>query len=55
MVAGADAGDVELFVDGDIAFHDVIMRASGNLIRPVHVRAVWAAAPPHPRADIGGA
>jgi len=34
MVAGADAGDVELFVDGDIAFHDVIMRASGNLFVP---------------------
>jgi GntR family transcriptional repressor for pyruvate dehydrogenase complex len=34
MVAGADAGDVDLFVDGDIAFHDVIMRASGNLFVP---------------------
>lgn len=34
MVAGSDAGDVDLFVDGDIAFHDVIMRASGNLFVP---------------------
>jgi DNA-binding FadR family transcriptional regulator len=34
MVAGADAGDVDLFVDADIAFHDVIMRASGNLFVP---------------------
>jgi len=34
MVNGADAGDVDLFVDGDIAFHDVIMRASGNLFVP---------------------
>jgi GntR family transcriptional repressor for pyruvate dehydrogenase complex len=34
MVKGADSGDVELFVDGDIAFHDVIMRASGNLFVP---------------------
>src|SRR4051812_11548354 len=34
MVAGADAGDVERFVDGDIAFHAVIMRASGNLFVP---------------------
>jgi GntR family transcriptional repressor for pyruvate dehydrogenase complex len=34
MVAGADSGDVDLFVDGDIAFHDVIMRATGNLFVP---------------------
>jgi GntR family transcriptional regulator, transcriptional repressor for pyruvate dehydrogenase complex len=34
MVAGADTGDVDLFVDADIAFHDVIMRASGNLFVP---------------------
>jgi GntR family transcriptional regulator, transcriptional repressor for pyruvate dehydrogenase complex len=34
MVAGADAGDVDLFVDGDIGFHDVIMRATGNLFVP---------------------
>jgi GntR family transcriptional regulator, transcriptional repressor for pyruvate dehydrogenase complex len=34
MVAGADAGDIELFVDGDIAFHDVVMRATGNLFVP---------------------
>jgi len=34
MVAGAEAGDIELFVDADIGFHDVIMRASGNLFVP---------------------
>ncbi len=34
MVNGSDAGNVDLFVDGDIAFHDVIMRASGNLFVP---------------------
>jgi GntR family transcriptional regulator, transcriptional repressor for pyruvate dehydrogenase complex len=34
MVSGADAGDVDLFVEGDIAFHDVVMRASGNLFVP---------------------
>jgi DNA-binding FadR family transcriptional regulator len=34
MVAGANAGDVNLFVDGDIGFHDVVMRATGNLFVP---------------------
>ena len=34
MIAGSDAGDVDLFVERDIAFHDVIMRASGNLFVP---------------------
>lgn len=55
MVNGADAGDVDLFVDADIAFHDVIMRASGNLFVPfmfepfgnllVHTRRQTSAVP----------
>lgn len=31
MVAGADAGDVDRFVDADLRFHAVILGASGNL------------------------
>jgi len=34
MRSGADAGDVDLFVEADISFHSVIMRASGNVFVP---------------------
>lgn len=34
MLAGSVEGDVDLFVDADIAFHDTIMRASGNVFVP---------------------
>nr|WP_240188526.1 FadR/GntR family transcriptional regulator [Nakamurella flavida] len=34
MAAGHDSGDVDLFVEADIAFHAVIMRASGNIFVP---------------------
>ena len=55
MVAGAEASDVSLFVDADISFHDVIMRASGNIFVPFmfepfgqllrHTRAQTSAVP----------
>jgi len=35
MRAAADAGDTEQFVSADIAFHDVVMRASGNAFVPL--------------------
>lgn len=34
MRAGNAKGDLDLFVDADMAFHDVIMRASGNIFVP---------------------
>jgi GntR family transcriptional repressor for pyruvate dehydrogenase complex len=34
MKAAAEASDVDAFVADDIAFHDVIMRASGNVFLP---------------------
>lgn len=34
MCAAADAGDVDAFVREDIAFHDVILRSSGNVLVP---------------------
>lgn len=34
MVAASESADVEAFVREDIAFHDVILRASGNLLVP---------------------
>lgn len=34
MVQAAQAGDVDRFVAADIAFHDVILRASGNMLVP---------------------
>ena len=55
MAAGADAHNVKLFVDADISFHDVIMRASGNVFVPFmfepfgqllrHTRAQTSAVP----------
>lgn len=35
MRKGADAGDVAAFVEADIAFHDTVMRASGNAFIPL--------------------
>ncbi|MET0163107.1 MAG: FCD domain-containing protein [Microbacteriaceae bacterium] len=35
MRAAAASGDVAAFVEADIAFHDVILRASGNVFLPV--------------------
>lgn len=35
MRNGADAGDVAAFVEADIAFHDTVMRASGNAFIPL--------------------
>jgi GntR family transcriptional regulator, transcriptional repressor for pyruvate dehydrogenase complex len=35
MRDAVDANDVELFVEADIAFHDAIMRASGNAFIPL--------------------
>ena len=34
MVEASKAGDVDRFVAADIAFHDVILRASGNMLVP---------------------
>ena len=34
MVTAAEVGDVDAFVAEDIAFHDVILRASGNVLVP---------------------
>jgi len=34
MTAASEAADVDTFVREDIAFHDVILRASGNLLVP---------------------
>ena len=34
MRTGHQRNDLDLFVDADIAFHDVIMRASGNIFVP---------------------
>ncbi|WP_341393367.1 FadR/GntR family transcriptional regulator [Arthrobacter sp. G119Y2] len=34
MVQASQAGDVDRFVAADIAFHDVILRASGNILVP---------------------
>ncbi|GAA4864364.1 FadR/GntR family transcriptional regulator [Pseudonocardia benzenivorans] len=34
MRAAAAAGDVDVFVDADIAFHDTVMRATGNVFVP---------------------
>lgn len=34
MTAASEAADVDAFVREDIAFHDVILRASGNLLVP---------------------
>jgi GntR family transcriptional repressor for pyruvate dehydrogenase complex len=35
MREAADAGDTEQFVQADIAFHDAVMRATGNLFVPL--------------------
>ncbi|MFJ2442880.1 MULTISPECIES: FadR/GntR family transcriptional regulator [unclassified Streptomyces] len=35
MRAAAEAGDTEQFVQADMAFHDVVMRASGNAFVPL--------------------
>lgn len=55
MRSGHERADVDLFVEADIAFHDVIMRASGNLFVPfmfepfgellVHTRRQTSAVP----------
>jgi DNA-binding FadR family transcriptional regulator len=55
MRAGHERADVDVFVEADIAFHDVIMRASGNLFVPfmfepfgellVHTRRQTSAVP----------